>query len=680
MRYLMIFLGCIGLVGVAWWCTGGGADARLDSVGGGPQRQDSGAGGQVAGELNSGRHPGPIGTEGSGERQVAPDPADSGFEGEAGGELELDPSKGLRVHVVDEEGRSVGGVVVELELAVFGMGQESVREVVSRDSDGVAVFEIESLNELRAQMESLGARARLWVRADVPSPSPVRHRLDAWPSPGDRVELTVPATGSVLVRVFLPDGEPAPEGMSVGWRWLPADVAREQPDEGYERPAKEFIEGEGGVVRIDGVGLDLALSLSAWMPGRQSASAKGVQGPTRPGEVVEVEMTLGVRHGEVVFRVLDPAGVPLAKAKLRGRQFEDVDRVLPPNARPPRATGHTLWTDEEGFLHYAMVAGSVEGARRLDLVRGRPGGREEEIRNWSSGSVLLPRSVASGERIELGDLWLRPARILLDGYVVDGQGIAIEGASLDFDWRIGTSPEHVWHRGFQYRIETDSRGYFQLLDIREPADLRFQVRAEGYSRQSVEGFEVGTRNLVVELDPAEPESEPERGSLRVRVEMDPDVSFMRCKLRVRSRVGGGRSPDWFPGAPLEIGSLDPGTYDVWIETRDGDFELARVEGIEVLRGEVTEDPRLLPFDATGTARTIVFRLERPDGSPWRRQNVHVRVPGRGSPFSDETDDEGLLRCILPSDVNDLDVGIDADRIHRVEVHASEDPVVVVFED
>lgn len=673
MRYFAILSGCLGLILIAWILSDGEALPGRVEIGGATGVEGAGEalpGGESGAEVLS-----PATAETEGERQ--------GIEpgvGPGHGEPMEAAGSGFRVRVVDQEAQPVGGVGVELELAVQGMGHEEIRSVVSRASDGIAAFGLGELEELRTQLEAHSLGYGIAVRADVASPEPVRLGLEEWPQEGEEVELILPATGSVVVHVFLPDGQPAPEGMSVHWRWLPADVALGDPTEGYERPARdrENVEGQGGTARIDGVGLGLALSLQAWMPGRESANAVGVLGPTRPGEVIELDMILGVRHAEVSFRVLDPGGVPLANAKLRARQFDHVDRVLPPTASPPRASGRTLYTDEAGILRYPMVAGTADGERRLDLVRGRQGGRPEEIEAWGSASIRLPRTLASGEQIELGDLRLRSARILIEGHVVDLNGVTVEGASLDFDWRLGTSPEHVWHRGFQYRVETDSQGHFELRDIRDPADLRLHASAEGFRRTTLEHLQVGARDLIVELSPEGPEAK--RGSLRVHVEMDSGVSFMECLLRVRKRDGGGRTPDWFPGAPMVVEHLIPGIYDVWIETRDGDFELARVEGVEVRADEVAVDTRLLPLDARGTARTVGLRLNRSDGSAWRRQSVELRVPGMGKSFAAKTDDEGAFRCVLPSAATSLDLAISAARIVQVPIGPGEEPIPVVLDE
>ena len=55
-----------------------------------------------------------------------------------------------------------------------------------------------------------------------------------------KVTLTLPATGSVVVHVVDADGRPVSEEASVGWWWLPADVAQEQPNAAYERVSSHY--------------------------------------------------------------------------------------------------------------------------------------------------------------------------------------------------------------------------------------------------------------------------------------------------------------------------------------------------------------------------------------------------------------------------------------------------------
>jgi hypothetical protein len=166
--------------------------------------------------------------------------------------------------------------------------------------------------------------------------------------------------------------------------------------------------------------------------------------------------------------------------------------------------------------------------------------------------------------------------------------------------------------------------------------------------------------------------------VRVHVELDPEISPMELLIKFGQQRGGSRSPDWWPGHVMEIKSLAPGTYDVWIETRDGDMELARVTGVEVKAGVPTEDSRLLPLDLRGLAQTVQLEVVRPDGTPWRRHSLNIDPLEVRTDFRTRTDDEGKVSVVLPRRILALDVALEGKTPTRVTVGAGQGPIRVVL--
>jgi hypothetical protein len=239
------------------------------------------------------------------------------------------------------------------------------------------------------------------------------------------------------------------------------------------------------------------------------------------------------------------------------------------------------------------------------------------------------------------------------------------------------TPEHRLTNLPDSRCTTGVDGRFLARGARLPRPLVIDVVAKGFKPLEAREVEVGARGVELVLSRA-PEA-PATGSLRVHVELEPDVSPLALLLRVRGADGRGRTPDWWSGAPMEVEGLAPGRYDVWLETRDGGLELARVEGVEVAAGKVAEDPRLLPFDARGLARTLVLRVVRKDLSPWRRRVLEIDTLEPRGDFDATTDDEGLATVVLPRRVTSLDVALEGQGRARVALHPTERQKAVMLD-
>ena len=451
----------------------------------------------------------------------------------------------------------------------------------------------------------------------------------------------------------MPDGSLAPDDASVYWWWLPADVAAEQENPSFERLGDHKVEVRGGAATIDGLGLGLVLRANAHLPGHVSAASALVTGPTRSGEVVEAEVTLGAPLATLRLRVLDSGGQPVATERLSSARWDDPDRERHPASGPPRPSWKSFETDADGVATFQLGPGAVEFERRLDVTRKETRRTDGEASTWGRGSTWLPRELVSGEVHDLGDVTLAPPRVIAAGHVVDTSGAPVAGARLRFQVRFGTTDQHRWSN--LETLRSGPGGEFELLDFDDPVQLGVSVTHADHAPRALETIAAGDTQIVLELGP--PGERAPAGSIQVNVTLDEGVPFMRCLLKFRREGGGGRSPDWWAGSPITVGHLRPGTYDVFVETRDGDFELGRVKGVLVEDDEVTKDPRLLPFDLTGTAAWRKLRVTKPDGAPRRRTDLRVRAHGVGRSFGVETDDVGMTGFILPLDVAAIDVSI-----------------------
>jgi hypothetical protein len=221
--------------------------------------------------------------------------------------------------------------------------------------------------------------------------------------------------------------------------------------------------------------------------------------------------------------------------------------------------------------------------------------------------------------------------VIAEGIVVDEAGAPVPDAALSLRER--PTPEHRLTNLPDSRCTTGVDGRFLARGARLPRLLAIDVVAKGYKPLEAREVEVGARGVELVLSRA-PEA-PATGSLRVHVELEPDVSPL-------ARVEG-------------------------------------VEGVEVAAGKVAEDTRLLPFDARGLARTLVLRVVRKDLSPWRRRVLEIDTLEPRGDFDATTDDEGLATVVLPRRVTSLDVALEGQGRARVALHPTERQKAVMLD-
>jgi hypothetical protein len=565
----------------------------------------------------------------------------------------LEPG-GLRVRVVDDTGAPASGIEVALVMHVAGQGQDERGRATTRAPDGRARIGLDALAELRARAGALGVALVFSVAAQVASASPVRTELEGWPVDGSEVELRLPPRGSMRVRLLTREGTPHEDDAQVAWWWVPADVAGADPDCSYDRVPDHLIAAQDGVALIDGIGLDVMLQLSASAPGFGGVSRRGIAGPRVRGEVGEVELRLGPPLVTLRLRVLDPSGRPLTDSKLHAELWRDPDFVPHPNASPARPDWFLLSTDAAGVATFTLGPGSFAVAPRLDVTRRS---RDKDVasdEHWSIGSVRFPLVLTEAETCDLGDVLLAPVPVITAGLVVDETGAPVPRASLWFRER--PTPEHGWTNLSEPRATTGADGRFLVRGPRLPKWLAVDVTAKGFNSLSAHELEVGAQDVQLVLSRAS--EVPQTGAVKVHVELEPEVSPLALLLRLEQPRGGGRRPDWWPGRAMQVDGLAPGRYDVWLETRDGGLELTRVEEVNVEAGQVTEDPRLLPLDARGLARTVVLEVVRSDGTPWRRRRLVIDPLEQRADFRIKTDDEGRASFVLPLRVMSLAVALE----------------------
>lgn len=550
---------------------------------------------------------------------------------------------GLLVRVVDADGKPAGGIGLELMFSITGGRSDDVEKTVTEGASGLGRFSLGKLANQKEAVRAMGLSGTFSVRADLASADPIEVPLEGWPTDGDEVELALPPLGDMLVSVVGPQGEALEGDVNLYWAWLPAEVAAADPDERYESTKDRSV--SGGVdkpLRIERIGLGVSLEISASLTGRAGGSVRGVAGPTEPNETVEVTVRLGEPLAELVFRCRDALGNPIADEKVRVHVVERTAYSAGPLGKPRKGPWR-LRTSSEGLVRMSQPAKASLVERWIEVAAGVAEPRSEDELGLCAGWVALPARLAPGAVIELPDVILAPARAVLEGIVTGPDGAPIEDAMVYLNQVLDPAARVAWNSS-DWWIRTGEDGRFRILDEAQPKSLAMRVSAKDHNDHYEDGIAPGGEPLRIVLQPAEPKP---RGTLQVQVEMPPDVSFTRCLLRLQHEGGRTHTPDWFAGYPMKFDYLMPGEWNVWVETRDGDFELGRVDGVVVREGEVSDDARLLPLDLSDRGRSLAFVFLRADGTPYRRESIAIGFLETGQGLTVRTDDKGKASILIP---------------------------------
>ncbi len=668
MRALWILIAGAALLGGAWLAWGPGppaetAVAPLETPPShGPDKGPAGLAQPVAEPLER--------RAGEALEQAGPDAAAVA----AQDELHQSGTGGLLVRVTDADGKPAGGIDLELVLAVPGGHSDDIEKTVTDAASGQGRFPLDRLAGQEEAMRRAGFAGNFSVRANLASADPIEVALEGWPTDGDEVDLVLPPLGTMLVTVVGPQGEALEGDASLYWAWLPAEVAAANPNERYEYTRNRSASGVADKpLRIEHIGLGVCLQINARVKGRAGNGRQGIAGPTKANEIVEVTVRAGEPLAELVFRCRDGQGKAIAEEKVRVNVVERTAYSAGPLGKRRRGSTN-LRTSGDGLVRLSQVPDKSTAERWIEVAAGAAKPRSEDELGLCGGWVALPTTLAPGAVIELPDVILIPARAVLEGIVTDPDGAPIEDATIYVNQVLDPGAQVAWNSS-DWRASTGEDGRFRILDVAQPKSLAMRASAAGHKGYYEDGLVAGGEGLAIVLEPAEPKP---RGTLHLEVEMPPDVFSSRCLLRLRREGGRKHTPDWFAGSRLNFDYLMPGRWDVWVETRDGGFELGRVDGVVVREGEVTEDSRLLPLDLSGSARSLTFVCLHADGTPRRRESIAIGFVETGQGLSTRTDDKGEATILIPTSFQAGKVRVEAGTIADFTVPPAGEPLRITL--
>lgn len=460
------------------------------------------------------------------------------------------------------------------------------------------------------------------------------------------VELILPPTGRIEVRVVDAEGEPVLETGIV------ALSTTDQESRGFGPMQQgESVALENGVAVFPHVGLGLELEARFAALGSQSSDLFEGAGPTQPGEVLEWTIQRDPR-AFVRARLLDEEGTPHAEESFQAR-------LETKRGNGSGSRGFQVETDADGWFEMEVERENQADAswtRTLKLSR---------LREGVTVAVEMPIPFEPPVGVtELGEFRMIPPPILLRGRVLDGKGDPIARASLMFEYeRFGSNGHsYGWRTLYDTRVATDGEGQFVMqgtLD-QEQAPFRLQVNAAGFQTQHMDIQPVGQE---VELRLA-------AGSY-VTGEILLDEGFDSGDLRVvLLDDDGSRTWSSVRMTPSEEGPLckfeqqvDVGKpYSLEVGTASGELLFSLPE-VRALEGETVEPPGLQPLDLRGRLRKIQLEAFDTAGNKLNKAGFRVQDTNGGSTSFDSSGGEISL--------------VVAEAIPRVIVHeASHLPVVL----
>jgi hypothetical protein len=515
--------------------------------------------------------------------------------------LPIGPDRELRVRVVDAAGTPVGGVPVALRRQTDARPAFTWKWTDTATQNGVATF----LHFQRRLAQGTGWHAMLAF--------PVREQhalpVDALTPSEPPLELVLPGTGSVLVRVRAADGS-VPE--------LGDAELRIEAFESESRSTPLWPGGPWSTPRLDagetrvpwiGVGLFVRATLV-----REEAvlAAKSIAGPTRAGEEVVCELDwlerapcfvtgrFVLRDGRawpaatVVAQPLifpGPARWPQSRALdvgARGRFRMQVDDVRPQN----------------GSLKFRFTAPHPDGLGEVNAL------------------LALDQEIPS-EGLELGDVLLDHGVLLAAGRVVDAERRPIAGATLEVRARTLVQAQELWPRiPTSGTVRTgDDGGFAVYLPSGESApgdELRLRAAAKDCAAERDVDVRLGERGVELVLARA--------GALAGSLLLERGVApgdFVLVVVGAASRLGANTSSD----GSFEVRELLPGTYSLEVKrvlaTAAERASAAVVEDLVVRAGETCRDPRIQGLRIESALRTLRIRVVDHASSPLARAAVSI---------------------------------------------------------
>ncbi|MCC6406982.1 MAG: hypothetical protein IT453_07440 [Planctomycetes bacterium] len=499
--------------------------------------------------------------------------------------VELVARRAIEVAVVDRLG--VPAADVRVALCRLRLGAWEAHASASTDAHGHV--ELYGLEEAASD-----ETAPLRIATTLVGCEPEFVEFNRANAPAEPVRLVIADTGVVEAVTTDARGEPLPIAARLDV-WVDERAVSPMPFAVALRD-RQFATTRDGRARFERIGLGLSLRVDAYFEG-SSFTDRIVPGPRVADEVVHVAVPLDEAHPIVRARLVATDGSAFANRRVR------IGGVNPEGQR--QELFDECRTDADGRLRLcqSLKWSFPERLLEVDVDVVEPGARVARARTtWPVAHEV--RDIVPRQEHDFGELVCVTDPFFCSGHVVDATEAPSDSAEVGARWR-AVGGETAWAAV----TLANSRGEFELG---VPAEIgEIEVTAVARESNALAPFQTvtrGAKNVVLTL-PAEIQSCTLRGHF-----VWPE-GLGSSDIQLAIDPADGRQRHW---ANWDEGENGPFEAYVAIAGRSAlvvlfeDEEVARVEGIELRGGEITE---IAPIDLRERIHALRFEVVDERGAP-----------------------------------------------------------------
>ncbi len=516
----------------------------------------------------------------------------------------------VRVRVVNPERGPRIGVPVALRRVRDAIGAFDSRVTESEAPDGVATFH----HYQRRLLQGDGWRFAFAFPVAGDSSIAVDEAAQQEPLS----ELTLSGAGRILLRARNQKGK-VPQCEDIRLQLSAFDDARNGEELYPHGPWSVLRLEPDGLAEVPWMGVGLRIHAEALIGDARYGSVS-FQGPAYDGETVEREILVDDQPrtltGRLVFANGDPWESASVGAFLVGQ---------PPNRSGP-GSNYNIKTDENGRFSLPITEEpSSAQPFSLRLAATLP----TSFVGQANVTVAIASEVPPSG-LDLGDVVLDHGRVLLVGRVVDASGQPIARAAVDLRLAVHAiegNADPSSDRGKATRSHEPALaatpgtlsapdGSFTFFAREEEqhgegTPLSLTTSCRGYVAEVARPVRLGEQDVVVQLSAA--------GSLEGTLDLPEGMALDELELELIA--AGGRKHSLRPREDrFRFESLAEDSYSLRIRSRHWRSlpdrpPLARVDGLQVVVGQTSRDPRLQPL-LIDDGRTLVrVRVVDEDAAP-----------------------------------------------------------------
>ncbi|MEE2888547.1 MAG: hypothetical protein VX951_14040 [Planctomycetota bacterium] len=451
--------------------------------------------------------------------------------------------------------------------------RSDVRARRRTDAEGIAVFR--HFQTYRRYQETWWPQQHVDQFEAVllmPLHNPEASDFSGRPVPTETVELRMPPTGSIALRMVDLEGRPFTHPVHVDLR-MQAEQAVS-----WARLQKRKEQNRSEIV-FPFIGLGLQFTAHCRLDDDDFRwKVPSIAGPSNPGERVTVDVVVAPTEGMLFGRLLDNAGQPLAGLRPSFLINTSVGRL----------EGEDVTTDKDGRFHLPyQVRDKHQPPYRLEI-------RNKGVRPVAGLAMRLP-GLPAARVTDLGDLQLDGFGAIAYGVVMNDRGEPIKGASLQLQRERQMGGEQLKMAFVDEAFvvgRSDAEGRYEMFGELEPGRYRLRVTARGHFTLNSNDLRTGSAFDLQLL----------RNSQLVGTVLTP--SWLRSSdLRtvLESELGAKKRRDdrihFYRGKKfIYFERVPPGSYTVSIRLKGFPDPIYRASGLQILPGQTEVHPRLLDID------------------------------------------------------------------------------------